>query len=236
MTARAAVRLSWESCCGMRAKALSSASEGKTSQTQTATTSPSSNSMPFLTSSSSSAGSSSGSASTTGMDSVTGTSGTKTTDKSTKTSSTSIDPALPPGGIEMITPAAAVAASQYFKIGDYVTLAWNYTSLSVTPSAIDVMASCSVNNQLYTIALNQSVSPTGAVTWDTGGYQQTATIPLLTETYTLVIYDAAESVSATPKAGYLGTSDQFTFGMYIPQAYSPLNGKWYCASSESQHG
>ena len=136
----------------------------------------------------------------------------------------------------MITPAAVAAASQYFKIGDYVTLAWNYTSLSVTPSAIDVMASCSANDQLYTIALNQSVSPTGAVTWDTSGYQQTGTIPLLTETYTLVIYDAAESISAVPKAGYLGTSDQFTFGMYIPQAYTSLGGKWPSISPWAYHG
>ena len=138
---------------------------------------------------------------------------------------TAVDPRLPPGGIEMVTPAA-IAPAVYYKIGDYVTFAWNYTSLSVTPSAIDVMASCSVNNQLYTISLNQSVQPTGAVTWDTGEYQSTATIPLLTETYTLVIYDANQDVSATPQAGYLAVQDQWTFGMYTPQPYTPLNGKW----------
>ena len=87
------------------------------------------------------------------------------------------------------------------------------------------MASCSVNNQLYTIALNQSVQPTGSVTWDTGDYQATASIPLLTETYTLIVYDAASSISATAQAGYLEASDDYTFGMYIPQAYTPLNGK-----------
>ena len=124
----------------------------------------------------------------------------------------------------MVTPAA-LAGAQYYKIGDYVTFAWNYTSLSVTPSYIDVMASCSINSQMYTIASNQTVDPTGAVTWDTGDYQATATVPLLTETYTLVVMDAAQDISATPKAGYLGVADQYTFGMYVPQAYTPLNRK-----------
>ena len=124
----------------------------------------------------------------------------------------------------MVTPAP-IGGAQYYKIGDYVTFAWNYTSLSVTPTAIDIFFYFSVNSQIYTIALNQSVEPTGAVTWDTGAYQSTATIPLLTETYTLVIYDAAEDISATAQAGYLAVQDQFYFGMYIPQAYTPLNGE-----------
>jgi len=128
----------------------------------------------------------------------------------------------------MITPAV-IAGPQYFKIGDFVTFAWNYTSLSVTPTAIDVMASCALNNQLYPIALNQSVEATGAVTWDTGDYQASATIPLLTETYTLVIYDANEDVSATAQAGYLAVQDQYTFGMYTPQPYTPLN-EFRCAT------
>jgi hypothetical protein len=122
----------------------------------------------------------------------------------------------------MVTPAA-IAPPQYYKIGDFVTFAWNYTSLSVTPSGIDILASCSLNQQLYTIALNQSVEPTGAVTWDTGEYQATATVPLLTETYTLIIYDAAQDITSVPQAGYLAVQDQFQFGMYSPQPYTPLN-------------
>lgn len=122
----------------------------------------------------------------------------------------------------MVTPAA-IAPAQYYKIGDHVTFAWNYTSLSVTPSAIDILASCSLNNQLYTIALNQSVEPTGAVTWDTGDYQATASIPLLTDHYTLVIYDAAVETTAAPRAGYLAVQNQFQFGMYVPRLPTPLN-------------
>ncbi|KAL9112336.1 MAG: hypothetical protein Q9227_003454 [Pyrenula ochraceoflavens] len=167
---------------------------------------------------------------------TTGASGSKETGKATKTNksssqaakTTDFDPRLPPGGVQMMSPAPT-EGSQYFKVGDFVTFKWNYTSLSVTPSAIDIMASCSLNSQLYTLALNQSVKETGAVTWDTGEYQRTASLngqpPLAVETYTLVIYDAALSVSATAKAGYLGAFDQYTFGMYTPQPYVPLNGE-----------
>ena len=125
----------------------------------------------------------------------------------------------------MVTPAA-ISGSQYYKVGDFVTLAWNYTSLSVTPTAIDILASCSAAQATYTLALNQSVQETGKIIWDTGKFQKTATQQLLTNTYTLIIYDADSSISSTPKAGYLGVYDQFTFGMYTPQAYTPWNGKF----------
>ena len=123
----------------------------------------------------------------------------------------------------MIQPALTDATS-YYKIGDYVTFKWNYTSLSITPTAVDVVVTCTANAQTYTIAANQSVDDTGSVTWDTGEYA-TGTAPLLTESYTLIVYDADSSISATAKAGYLGTQSQFRFAMYSPQAYTPLNGQ-----------
>lgn len=123
----------------------------------------------------------------------------------------------------MVTPNA-LSGEQFFKVGDYVTLAWNYTSLSVTPTAVDVLVSCVTNNQLYTIATNQSITGhTQAVTWDTGEYQATASIQLLVATYTLVIYDSSKDITAIPSAGYLGTFDQYFFGMYTPQPYTPLS-------------
>jgi hypothetical protein len=152
----------------------------------------------------------------TGSSKVTGkASGTKTTGKP---KATSFDPRLPAGGVSMVTPGA-LAGAQYYKIGDWVTFAWNYTSLSVTPSAVDILATCTANQATYTLAVNQSVQETGMVLWDTGAYQETATVPLLTETYTLIIYDAESSVSATAAAGYLAPYNQFTFGMYTPQPY-----------------
>ncbi|MCJ1321899.1 hypothetical protein MMC15_007244 [Xylographa vitiligo] len=133
---------------------------------------------------------------------------------------TSIDPRLPAGGIEMLTPAA-IAPASYYKIGDQITFGWNYTSLIVTPTAIDILATCSGCVSAYTLANNASVKETGSVVWDTSGYA-TGTNPLLTESYTLIIHDAAQPTTAAAQAGYLGTYDSFMFGMYIPQPYSDL--------------
>jgi hypothetical protein len=145
--------------------------------------------------------------------------------------STSFDARLPAGGVSMITPAV-ISGEQYFKIGDYVTFAWNYTSVLADPTYINVLATCTQNQQLYTIAANQTyaVNGTQAVTWDTGSYQATAVgDPLLTETYTLIILDAESSITAQAQAGYLAVYDQYTFGMYTPQPYTPLN-EFQCAT------
>lgn len=139
---------------------------------------------------------------------------------------TSVNPVLPAGGVNMITPSA-LAQKTYYKIGDQVTFAWNYTSLSITPSKIDVMVTCNSNSATYTLSNNASFAKTGSVVWDTLP-DVTGTAPLLTETYTLVIYDAAEAVTAVAGAGRLGVSKDFTFGMYIPQKYTPY-ADWKCA-------
>lgn len=153
--------------------------------------------------------------------------------KSSKfTGSPTFDPRLPAGGIEMLTPAPT-ASSSYYKIMDYVTFAWNYTSLSITPSAIDILASCSLNSATYTLAMNASITgPTQAFTWDTNEFQQTAATTLLTGDYTLIIHDAAKDISATPQAGYLSVYSQFQFGMYTPQPYTPM-ADFVCATCNS---
>jgi hypothetical protein len=155
---------------------------------------------------------------TTGSARRTGT-GTGTA-KSTGKSKT-YDARLPAGGVSMITPNAL--STQYYKIEDYVTFVWNYTSLSATPTAIDVLATCKANNQMYTISTNMTVEQTQSLIWDTGAFQSSATVPLLTETYTLIIHDAAKDISAAPQAGYLGVVNSFTFGMYTPKPYTALN-------------
>lgn len=149
---------------------------------------------------------------------------------STRTRTTSYDASNPAGGVALVTPAI-IDGSQYFKIGDYVTFAWNYTNLLATPSAVNVVASCSANNQVYTIAANQTVAnATQNVVWDTQGYMETAQAsPLLTEKYTLIIYDAQSSISANAQPGYLAVYNQYQFGMYVKQAYEPL-GEWKCAT------
>ncbi|KAF2135120.1 uncharacterized protein K452DRAFT_239924 [Aplosporella prunicola CBS 121167] len=149
--------------------------------------------------------------------------------KTTKHKSKTFDARLPSGGISMITPGP-YDGSQYYKIGDWVTFAWNYTSLSVTPSAINVLASCSVNSATYTIAANMSVgNGPGTVYWNTNDTKASATQSLVQETYTLIVYDAGSSISATAGAGYLGVSNTFRFGMYNPQPYTP-RAQWSCPS------
>jgi hypothetical protein len=148
-----------------------------------------------------------------GSGKASGSQGSKTTGKP---KSTSFDPRLPAGGISMVTPNA-LAGDQFYKVGDYVTFAWNYTSLSVTPAHIDVLASCSANQATYTIAVNVSAEQTQVI-WDTKN-TPSGQPPFLTEKYTLLIYDAESSVTAAPRPGYLGVFNQFSFGMYTPQPY-----------------
>ncbi len=153
-----------------------------------------------------------------------GPSGSLTASPTVSANSTSVDPRQPAGGISMITPNPTMGA-QYYKIGDWVTFAWNYTSLVVTPTAVNIVASCSLNQQTYTIAANQSVQATGGVLWDTSAYQQAnSRNQLLTNDYTLIVFDAASQITATPRAGYLGTYSQFVFGMYQPEQYQ----NWTC--------
>jgi hypothetical protein len=141
-----------------------------------------------------------------------------------KPKATSFDPRLPAGGISMVTPNA-LAGEQFYKVGknNFITFAWNYTSLSVTPTAIDVMASCSANQATYTIAVNISAEQTKVI-WDTDN-TPSGQAPFLTEKYTLLIMDSEADVTAAPRPGYLGVFNSFTFGMYTPQPYQNWTGK-----------
>ncbi|KAL8878328.1 MAG: hypothetical protein Q9198_003835 [Flavoplaca austrocitrina] len=146
---------------------------------------------------------------------------TKAKEPATKTSA--VDPRLGPGEIVMITPAP-IAQASYYKVGDYVTFAWNYTSLVIEPAKIDVFVTCQANSASYAISNNASFEPTGSVVWDTKP-EASGTAPLLTETYTLIIHDASKDVTSVPQAGRLRTYDQLRFGMYKPQPYKSLKGK-----------
>jgi hypothetical protein len=137
-----------------------------------------------------------------------------------------VDPA---GNVVMVTPAITMG-SQLYKIGDYVTWGWNYTNLQGPPTAIDVLVSCSKASNTWTLTQNMTFATEASYTWDTNAYQQTAIqSPLLTEEYTLLIYDAESSVSATAEAGYLAPYSGFRFGLYVPKPYTPL-GEWKCVT------
>jgi hypothetical protein len=154
---------------------------------------------------------------TTAKSSGTAKPGSKTTGKP---KATNYGPDVPAGGIAMVTPAA-ISGPQYYKIGDWVTFAWNYTSLSETPAHVDVLATCTQNQQTYTIAVNQSTEETGMVLWNTSDYEQAKDNrpALLMASYTLLIYDSNSSPSATAKPGYLAPFSQFQFAMYQKQPY-----------------
>lgn len=157
-------------------------------------------------------------------------SGSGTGTKTAEATHTEYDAQDPAGSVVMITPAAT-SGTQLYKIGDYVTWGWNYTNVQGNPTAIDVLVSCSKATNTWTLTQNMTFATEGAFTWDTGSYQQTAVAsPLLTEQYTLLIYDAESSVSATAEAGYLSPFSGFVFGLYTPRPYTPLAEGWKCAT------
>ncbi|KAJ0422620.1 hypothetical protein BJY00DRAFT_279862 [Aspergillus carlsbadensis] len=164
---------------------------------------------------------------TTSRPTVTSTRGSNSTHTSSSNRTTSVDPRSPPGGISVLTPAAT--STTYYKVGDTLTFVWNYTSLEITPTAVNVIASCSVNSATYTISSNMSVSETQSVEWDTGKYQANATIPLLTATYTLIVYDESKDVDDVASAGELSSQNRYYFGMYISQPYVDLD-EFVCAT------
>ncbi|QKX54595.1 uncharacterized protein TRUGW13939_01683 [Talaromyces rugulosus] len=164
---------------------------------------------------------------TTGTGTSTGT-GTKTgtkTDTKTTSKVTSVDPRLPAGGASMTNPEST--STTYYKIGQNVTFGWNYTSVEITPTAVDVIAACSSNSATYTLAKNLSYA-TSSVIWNTNDDNETATNPLLTAYYTLIIYEAGTSPTDVASAGALGPAT-FSFGMYVTQAPTPL-GEYVCVT------
>ncbi|KAK5091918.1 hypothetical protein LTR70_003015 [Exophiala xenobiotica] len=175
--------------------------------------------------SASASGSGSASGTRTASSSITGGASNKNSTK------TAIDPRLPPGGVSMISPAATDGMT-FVKVGNQVTFKWNYTSLSVTPNYIDVVATNTINHQTYTIAANQSTEQTQEVVWDTNEFTKTTDLPFVVATYTLMIYDAASEPTDVAKAGYLGAFSNLQFGVYTPQAYVPLN-EFRCSTCSS---
>jgi hypothetical protein len=170
----------------------------------------------------------------TGTATETGSRGNGTTTRPPK--KTTFDPREPAGGVSMITPAIT-DGYQLYKIGDYVTWAWNYTSLQANPTAIDVYVKCSRVPQPFTLTQNMTFEETASFTWDTEAYEtNNVGNPLLTDQYTLVIADAEAGISATPEAGYLAPFSGFTFGLYEPAGYSDTNDGWQCASCSGVAG
>ncbi|KAF8453597.1 hypothetical protein BGX38DRAFT_1141397 [Terfezia claveryi] len=139
----------------------------------------------------------------------------------TRATTTRVAPNSPPGGINMVTPAVTDGFPLY-PIGTQITWSYNYTSLLISPTAINVEAFCSRTQQYYTIAQNYSVAQR-TVVWDTEEYQRTGRPLIAQETYTLYMYDSATQKTDMPQAGKLVTFRTFQFAMYSPRGNIPLN-------------
>jgi hypothetical protein len=141
------------------------------------------------------------------------------TKKKSSTRTTRIPATAQVGLVNMKTPNPT-DGYQIYKIGDTVTFEWNYTDVKVQPDAINVVAYCQDAQQDFTITGNASAAMT-RVTWDTGEYES-STIKLLVATYTLNIFDAAKTKGAIASPGYLGSFNNYQFGLYTPREYKPL--------------
>lgn len=146
--------------------------------------------------------------------------GASKTTKAAKT--TSVNANLPAGGVNLLTPATT-AQTTYYKAGDKVTFGWNYTSLSIPPHAVDVYVTCAANSATYTISNNMTYHSSAKVVWDTAP-ETVGENPLLTDHYTLVVYDAAKDPTQAASAGYLGAYNQYQFPLYTPRPYQNRTG------------
>ncbi|KAJ8119964.1 hypothetical protein ONZ43_g3204 [Nemania bipapillata] len=171
---------------------------------------------------------------------TTGTTTKGSSSKTTKTSGskhTSYNALDPAGGVAMISPPTTSAMPLYrIDNTDPITWKWNYTSLQGTPSAIDVLISCSKATATWTLTQNMTFAPTATFTWDSNKFQQEqigSQLPV--ELYTLIIYDAEGSVTDTAEPGYLAPYSGFQFGLYTSKPYTSLN-EWKCVTCSAAPG
>ncbi|KAG6364848.1 hypothetical protein INS49_006452 [Diaporthe citri] len=168
----------------------------------------------------------SGSATGTGTDKDASSTGKK----SSKTTTASVNADDPAGSAVILTPQTTITSALY-RIGEFVTLGWNYTNVQVTPTAVDVVISCTTASESWTLTSNMTYETSGALTWDTGAFQSDSVQqPLLVEQYIMYIYDADSSISATAGPGELTAAAAMTFGLYTGQPYTPLASGWVCAT------
>ncbi|KAJ0118289.1 hypothetical protein J7T55_009072 [Diaporthe amygdali] len=173
------------------------------------------------------------SASATGTATGTDKDASSTSKKSSKTTSASVNADDPAGSAVMLTPQTTLTSALY-RIGEYVTMGWNYTNVQVTPTAVDLVISCTTASESWTLTSNMTYETSAAFTWDTGAFQSDSVQqPLLVEQYILYIYDADASISATAGPGELTAAAAMTFGLYTGQPYTPLASGWVCATCNS---
>ncbi|CRK20838.1 hypothetical protein BN1723_017879, partial [Verticillium longisporum] len=152
------------------------------------------------------------------------------TNTRSSTRTTSIDDLAAAGGIQMTTPAPTDPALKLYKAGNDITLGWNYTNVQAEPTAVDVLISMALGNNVWTVTQNMTYATKGNnVIWETEQYATAgAEMALSNGKYTLVVYDSDEGPEATPRPGYLAPYDSFTFDIYLPNSYEDLKDGWTC--------
>lgn len=130
----------------------------------------------------------------------------------------------------MLTPATSVTPTPLYMIGDNVTFGWNYTSLLATPTAVDVLLTCTVNSATWTLTSNMTFQTQVSYVWNSANTNDDVENPLLTDMYTMIIKDTNADITAMPTPGYLSTYSQFYFGMYKNLPYVSYD-QWTCPGS-----
>jgi len=151
-----------------------------------------------------------------------------------QTNSNSASPTIPQtaaaGGVS-ITQPPQTAAPSFYKIApsQLITFGWNFTSLSVTPTALSVSAWCPQFGVTYPVGPSNGIIPGSAssVVWDPWGYeQQPGALSLAVATYTLQIMDSG-GPNKVAQPGLFSPNAQLRFALYRPQPYEPLSS-WQC--------
>ncbi|KAK7418879.1 hypothetical protein QQZ08_011088 [Neonectria magnoliae] len=133
----------------------------------------------------------------------------------------------PAGGVTIVTPITTAQATPLFKIGDNVNFVWNYTSLKGTPTAVDVLISCSSASQTWTLTSNMTFETLVDFVWDSSVQATDVDAPLPVQLYTLIIKDSDATITDPAEPGYLSVFSGLKFGMYTGQPYTPL-ADWTC--------
>ncbi|PHH61054.1 hypothetical protein CDD81_822 [Ophiocordyceps australis] len=163
------------------------------------------------------------------------------TDKAKSTETDSAEPSQTeaqyyPASINMTTPdARATPGLILYKIGDNVPWAWKYENLGKKPRAIDVVISCPIASQEWTVASNMSFKPVVDYVWDTTKQANDVEKPLLTAKCSLIIKDSDAHTGDAPQPGQLGSSKALDFGLYAPQPYTPFD-EWTCPGCNDAPG
>lgn len=130
----------------------------------------------------------------------------------------------------MLTPAATDDYQLYKLKKEFITFAWNYTNLQGTPTAVDVLVSCSAASQTWTLTQNMTFTTKAAYVWDIEKFQnENIKSQLPTQQYTLVIHDSDSAITEASEPGYLSPFTNFVFGLYMPREAVPLS-IWECVS------